>query len=243
VSWSQRSARPPGSGSRADPKMADQAFVAQRGEALADRVSAHCREAAHPQIHQVEDVDAELPQVLLDGREQLVGLGSPTISPVGACSGARPPPPWRDRRRPRCIGPAAASPQAQSRDRQRATQPEGAACGVARRRHHQFSDAPGRTGNRPSAQVRGLPRLDVVEVSVRAADLLRGWLHLRRAAQTPIRSNQVWSSPAIAKCARSAPGCQACGIKPLWSPPAARCADRAGRPRPRPGGGPGRSAA
>jgi hypothetical protein len=51
---------------------------------------------AHPRIHQVEDVDAEFPQVLLDGRAQLVGPGSPTISPVGACSCARPPPPWRD---------------------------------------------------------------------------------------------------------------------------------------------------
>lgn len=63
----------------ADPKMPDQAFVAQLGkggEAVADRVGSRCRKASDPQIHQVEDVDAEFTQVLLDGWAELLGLST-----------------------------------------------------------------------------------------------------------------------------------------------------------------------
>jgi len=62
----------------ADPKMADQALVAQLGkgaEAVADRVAARRRQAAHPQVHQVQDVDGEFLEVLLDRRAQLLGCG------------------------------------------------------------------------------------------------------------------------------------------------------------------------
>ena len=62
----------------ADPKVPDQAFVAQLGkggEAVTDRVGTGCRKASDPQVHQVEDVEAEFTQVLLDGRAELLGPG------------------------------------------------------------------------------------------------------------------------------------------------------------------------